>query len=470
MHQHLKGHAERRSWDIVHRGEAKGHQILGCIWVFTYKTDKHGMLQRCKARLVICGNQQEPGDLPIRATTLAATSFRTLMAVVAKFDLETIQLDAINAFVNANLDELVYMRTPSGFPVKNHVLRLNKALYGLRRLPLLWQKELSRALTISGFTAIPQEPCILIKGFVVAFYFVDDIMFCYRKSAQAKAKGAVKDLKTRFEIIDLNKIKWFLGLYVLRDRQKRLLWLLQKAYVKKVAERFRLAGHISRQPFIPISAKELHLSAETPTISFRNLFQKKMGSVLYAIMQTRPDIAFAASRFAQFNYCYNDSYIILIDGVIRYLWAIRGYIIRYNGQINGGSEFAKAFICHNDASFIDDVTDRKSSQGYIMMLFGGLISYRANRQNTVTMLTIEAKFLALSQTVRKCIYMFRLFEALTLKLNKLLEIRCDNSQIIRLLTEEFAKLKIKLRHVDVHNHWLRQKITEQNINLLWEFL
>jgi hypothetical protein len=86
---------------------------------------------------VVCGNQQESGNLPTRATILAATFFRTLIAVVAKFDLETIQLDAINAFVNADLNELVYMRTPSGFLVKNHVLRLNRAFYGLRRLPLL---------------------------------------------------------------------------------------------------------------------------------------------------------------------------------------------------------------------------------------------------------------------------------------------------------------------------------------------
>jgi hypothetical protein len=319
MHQHLKGHAERRSWNIVHRGKAKGHQILGCMWVFTYKTDKHGMLQRCKARLVVCGNQQESGDLPTRATILAATSFRILMAVVAKFDLETIQLDAINAFVNADLDELVYMRTPPGFPVKNHVLRLNRAFYGLRRSPLLWQKELLRALATCGFTAIPQKPCILIKGSVVAFYFVDNIVFCYRKFAQAEAKGAVEDLKTRFEITDLGEIKWFLGLHVLRDRQKRLLWLSQKAYVEKVAERFGLAGHISRQPFTLIPAKELHPSAETPTTSFRNLFHKKVGSVLYAAVQTRPNIAFAASRFARFNYCCNDSHITLIDGVIRYL-------------------------------------------------------------------------------------------------------------------------------------------------------
>jgi hypothetical protein len=297
------------------------------------------------------------------------------MAVMAKFNLEIIQLDAINAFVNANLNELMYMRTSPGFPVKNHVLRLNKALYGLQRSPLLWQKELSRALATCGFIIIPQNPCILIKSFVIAFYFVDNIMFYYRKFAQAEAKGAIKNLKIRFKIINLGEIKWFLGLHVLRDRQKRLLWLLKKAYVERVAERFGLAGHISRQPFTLILAKELHPSAETLTISFRNLFQKKMGLVLYAAMQTRPDIAFAPSRFARFNYCSNDSYMTLIDGIIRYLWAIRGYIIRYNGQIDGGSKSIKAFICYNNASFANYVINRKSSQDYIIMLFGGLISY-----------------------------------------------------------------------------------------------
>jgi hypothetical protein len=242
MDKHLKIYAARRSWDAVRKKKAIGHQVLGCIWVFTYKTDKHGMLQNCKATLVVCGNQQESGDLPTRATTLAATSFRTLMAIAAKFDLETIQLDAVNAFVNAELNELVYMRTPPGFLIRDHVLRLNKAFYGLRRSPLLWQKELSKALSAHDFQAVPQKPCILIKGSVIAFYFIDNIVFCYRKFAESEAYAAVETLKKSFKIIELEKIKWFLRLHVIRNRQKRLLWLSQKAYIKKICERFRLAG------------------------------------------------------------------------------------------------------------------------------------------------------------------------------------------------------------------------------------
>jgi hypothetical protein len=120
--------------------------------------------------------------------------------------------------VNAELDELMYMRTPPGFPIRNHVLRLNRALYDLRRSPLLWQKKLLKALSAHGSQAISQKSCILIKGSIIAFYFVDNIVFCYRKFAESEAYAAVEVLKKSFKITELEEIKWFLGLYVIRDR------------------------------------------------------------------------------------------------------------------------------------------------------------------------------------------------------------------------------------------------------------
>src|SRR4029077_20065317 len=134
-----------------------------------------------KARLVALGNQQRDCDLPTRATTLAMTSLRILLAMVAKFDLETLQMDAVNAFVPADLDELVYMRMPPGFAIPGRVLRLNKALYGLRRSPLLWQTKFTATLKDLGFTEVPQEPCVVLKGGIICFFFVDDIVFAFRK-------------------------------------------------------------------------------------------------------------------------------------------------------------------------------------------------------------------------------------------------------------------------------------------------
>ena len=51
--------------------------------------------------------------------------------MIAKFDLETYQLDIVNAFVHADIDEIVYIRLPLGFIEPGKVLKLNKALYGL---------------------------------------------------------------------------------------------------------------------------------------------------------------------------------------------------------------------------------------------------------------------------------------------------------------------------------------------------
>ena len=84
----------------------------------------------CKVRLFVYENQEQNHDLPIGAITLAITSLRILLAVVAKFDLETLPLDMVNAFVHANLDETVVMRIPRAYVQSGKVLKLNKPLYG----------------------------------------------------------------------------------------------------------------------------------------------------------------------------------------------------------------------------------------------------------------------------------------------------------------------------------------------------
>ena len=85
------------------------------MWVFIYKTDKHDFLQKCKTRLMMCGNQQTQRDLPTCVTTLTSMTFQALMTITAKFDLKIIQMNAVNAFVNCKLDEVVYMKQLSEF-------------------------------------------------------------------------------------------------------------------------------------------------------------------------------------------------------------------------------------------------------------------------------------------------------------------------------------------------------------------
>ncbi|KAH7462214.1 hypothetical protein FOMA001_g18721 [Fusarium oxysporum f. sp. matthiolae] len=147
--EHLRSHEEMRSWTEIQQLDprTRDQQVLDCMWVYVYKFDKHGRFKKCKARLVVRGDQQlEPIHEETYAATLAGRSFRTLMAIAARFDLELIQYDAVNAFVNAKLDKPVFMRMPPGYRKPRTVLMLQKALYGLRESPLLWQKELTATL------------------------------------------------------------------------------------------------------------------------------------------------------------------------------------------------------------------------------------------------------------------------------------------------------------------------------------
>ena len=103
-----------------------------------------------------------------------------------------------------------------------------------------------------------------------------------------------------------------------------------------------------------------------------------------------------------------------------------------------------------------------------MKLFGGPIAWRANKQDTVTTSSTEAEVLALTQTAKEAIYLSRLLRALTLQLDEPLTMQCDNIQTIRLMVQEAAKLQTKLRHVDIHSHWLRQEVQGGTIGLQWQ--
>lgn len=100
-----------------------------------------------------------------------------------------------------------------------------------------------------------------------------------------------------------------------------------------------------------------------------------------------------------------------------------------------------------------------------MKLFGGVMEWRANKQDTVTTSSTEAKLLAISQTATESIYLSRLMKALTLAIPEALTIECDNKQTIRLLVNKSMKPQTKLRHVDIHFLWLRQEVQHQSINI-----
>ncbi|KID83900.1 polyprotein [Metarhizium guizhouense ARSEF 977] len=410
--EHLASHSQMNSFVEMPWSRSRGRRVLSCMWVFTYKTDKHGHLQKCKARLVVCGNQQEKNALPTRATTLASMSFRALMAIAAEHDLELEQMDAVNAFVNCELDEVVYMCS------------------------------------------------------VIVFFFVDDTIWAYKKADQQIAKEAIEGLKSRYKMTQLGEPKWFLGIHILRDRRNRTIWLTQDAYIDKIAHKFSI--HLDgKVPATPMGLEELLKSETQATKKSIEVYQQKVGSILFAAVSTRPDIAFAVSRLARHNLNPSDVYHRAADRAIQYLYSTRSFGLRLGNINRENVKPIETFIGSSDASFADNTEDRKSSQGYVLRLYGGPIAWKASKQTTVTTSSTEAELLAASEAAKEMIAAGRLLNSLEVKLNEPLQLEIDNRQTIRLLVEESAKLTTQLRHVDIYQHWLRQEVQNSRIEVRW---
>ncbi|KAK1912922.1 hypothetical protein P3342_004858 [Pyrenophora teres f. teres] len=455
---HLASHHQMNSWSEIPMKKTKqsGQQILDCMWVYTYKFDKHHRLLKCKARLVVRGDQQRNITAQdTYAATLASRSFRMLTAIAAKHDLELKQYDVTNAFVHATIDREVFMRMPRGYQKLGTVLRLNKALYGLRISPLLWQREFTSTLRALGFQEVPHEPCCLIKDGIIIFFYVDDIILAYHKDMEHQAQQAIKRLQDKYLFTGGNDLQWFLGVEIIRDRESRTIQLSQAAYADKIS---RLADRTDIRHDTPMATAELLPRDGLASLSEINKYQRKIGSLLFAAVTTRPDIAFATSRLARFLSNPGQEHHDAADRVLLYLLATKHLAL----QLGDGAGLQIA----SDASFADNTLDRKSSQGYAIKLFNGLIAWKANKQDTVTTSTTEAELLALSQVAKEALFISRLLKELGIQLeNPTVTIQCDNKQTIRLVTEEISKLQTKLRHVDIHNHWIRQEVSTGRISV-----
>ena len=152
------------------------------------------------------------------------------------------------------------------------------------------------------------------------------------------------------------------------------MWLSQKAYIWKICVDLAPTpeGRLPATPMEPAELLPLTDQEKQPTEASRTLYQRKIGSLLYAGIATRPDIAFAVSRLSRFNQQPGKQHHEAADRVFHYLARTQDHCIWYGGS--GNEDDISSFICSSDALFADNTLDRKSSQGFMMKLFGGPVA------------------------------------------------------------------------------------------------
>ena len=448
---------KRGTYELVEK--VQGQDRIPLTWVFKYKHDTDGYVEKFKARLCVRGDLQMTQQ-DTYAATLAARTFRALMAISAAFDLDIYQYDAVSAFINSPIDEEIFCECPEGFDKPGYCWKLRKALYGLKQAPILWYKLLTMALEELGLAPVPGVNCLFANEWIILFFYVDDIVVICRKHNSDKLQEFEKALLKRFEMHALGELKWFLGIRITRDRANKKIWLCQDSYITKMAAKFNQHGETAKTPLTVVpTANENEQKADSQRIY---AYQQRVGSLNFAAVISRPDIAFATAKLAQFLQNPCPDHLSAADRVIAYLNGTKNLAIEYNGH-----QKTDILMCASDAAFADDELTRRSSDGYLFQLYGGPIDWRAAKQATVTTSSTEAELLALSRTAKEAMWWKRFFQAIRFNPMEKLHIRCDNRQTLRILDKEMLKLDTKLRHVDIHRHWLRQEVQAGRINVSW---
>ena len=291
-----------------------GRQAIGCRWVFKIKRHADGTIDRCKARLVAKGFSQKEG-LDYKETFAPVAKFasiRTLLALAAHEDNEVHQMDVQTAFLNGDLDVELYMRQPEGFVEEGKeslVCKLRKSLYGLKQVGRAWFEKINTALMGLQFRSLDSDHCVYVrhqKGEVTYIVlYVDDLLLIGSSLSQLKQLKA--DLSSRFEMKDLGEAEYILGLQLFRDRRTRTWSLSQSDYIKRLLQRFGMSD-CNAAP-TPIATGVRLSKADCPKVrpaepllvDGKHTYASVVGAVMYAMLGTRPDLAFAIGQLTRFN-------------------------------------------------------------------------------------------------------------------------------------------------------------------------
>ncbi|KAJ9541490.1 LOW QUALITY PROTEIN: hypothetical protein OSB04_027996 [Centaurea solstitialis] len=412
---------------------------------------------RYKARLVAKGFNQEYGiDYEETFAPVArVTSVRSLLAIAATKNWPLFQMDVKNAFLNGDLSEEVYMTPPPGVSLPSgHVCRLRKALYGLKHAPRAWFEKFSNTVLSLGFSASNYDSGLFTRttaaGSILLLLYVDDMIIT--GSDSTGIASLKQSLSSAFEMKELGKLHYFLGLEVLSDVSGTYL-----CQAKYISDLLSMAGLSDTKVASTPLEYNLHLtpSAGTP-LQDPTRYRQLVGSLVYLTV-TRPDIAYAVHTVSQFMAAPRSDHYAAVLRILRYLKGTMFHGLYFSST---SSLVLRGF---SDADWDSDMTDRRSTTGYCFFLGDSLISWRSKKQSLTARSSTEAEYRALADTSQELIWLRWLLSDMGAPQKSPTPLWCDNNSAIQIAHNDVFHERTK--HIEIDCHFVRQHVVRNTIRL-----
>ncbi|KAJ9561556.1 hypothetical protein OSB04_006716 [Centaurea solstitialis] len=393
--------------------------------VFKKKTDMDGNVHTFKARLVakgftqthvfeakvaFLGHQENPATWPRDLRSRGqrpgtSVVYPSLMVLSRKedwrltFNYECFEFWGVTTVLNGKLTEDVYMQQPEGFvdpKNPNKVCKLLKSIYGLKQASRSWNLHFDVRIKEFGFTK--------------------------------KCKDLVKQM---FQMKDLGEAAYILGIKIYRNRSRWLIGLSQGTYIDKILKRFRMDE--SKKGFIPMHHGIVLSKAQCPVSSEEQDKMKSfpyasaIGSIMYAMLCTRPDVAYSISVTSRYQQNPGEAHWVAVKNILK--------------------------------------DDFKSQSGYVFTLNGGAISWKSSKQDTIADSTIEAEYIAASDATKEAVWLRNFISDLRVvaSISRPIDIYCDNSRAVAQAKE--PREHHKSRHVLRKYHLIREIIGRGDVRI-----
>ena len=477
----LKAHADNNHWVLVPCKEIGNKPTIKAIWSLKRKRRPDGSLLKHKARLCAHGGMQIYGEnyWDTYAPVVNWISVRIMLSLAIIHKLHTTSIDFFLAFPQAEVDVEIYMEVPIGAEVAegDYVCKLLKNLYGLKQAAKTWYEHLRDSLTVPeseggyGFKQSKIDPCIFYKEHITLITWVDDcLIFADEKS---QADELIINLQQQFTLTEEEDVSAYLGVKLEIDDKTGTVTMSQPFLIEKIIGALGDAVTEANVKDSPAVFKEiLHKDEDGPERRQTWHYRSVIGMLNYLAASTRPDILFAVHQCARFSANPKLSHERAVKRIVRYLKGTKEKGIIMNPDRDKGIQ------CFVDADFAggysnetkDDPVSVFSRTGYVLFYFNCPVLWVSRMQTEISLSTVEAEYVALSQAMRDVIPFLdqmRELDSVFKDQSPKPTIHCslfeDNNGALELAKE--PRYRPRTKHIAIKYHHFREHVKNGSISI-----